>query len=452
MVWRNGLPIWIGFFAAALLLTPTSAHGFRYRLRWARTVFPVVCRSDGVVGGNHRRAPGLNGGPSGGALIAILVLVACAAVGLVVALAGSLWDRIRRKRRSTNSDTASASSLSWRVVVGVGLAVVLLPVATDVSLEARTLRRIRACPAMQTGGPASMGRDVQSQLAAACDLQSEAEPAETRRVETMRIDIYRASGDTSTATDDVADISASVLAYHGALLGDSRPKVFAVLPIRLSDLIRGKAGPGFVLVEAAELRAPSECDEFRGSAGVDGRCGAWVVAYELAHQWFRWTAYQEPGIGYAALVEGTADYMTFDWWRSEYGDADARRLAGELFGGRMALAPGFAASRVPAAAPDNMTDRQIRALVMGRAFDSMACRRGRSRCRGCAPCPQGRLRRRPQEIHRERRCPSSRRSSRSTRRRLPFSSSGGLTQHSHPGSLPARCECVGGPTSNAGSN
>ncbi|HET9442269.1 MAG TPA: hypothetical protein VFO65_03030, partial [Acidimicrobiales bacterium] len=132
-------------------------------------------------------------------------------------------------------------------------------------------------------------------------------------------------------------------------------------------IVRGMAGSGYVLIDEAELADPRRCGAFRRSAGVAGTCGRWVVAHEVAHQWFRWSAFARAGPAYGALWEGTADYLAYSWWRAVAGDDDAADLAGQLFGGRLDLAPGFAATHAPVAVPSGMTDGEGRALVYGRS-------------------------------------------------------------------------------------
>lgn len=85
------------------------------------------------------------------------------------------------------------------------------------------------------------------------------------------------------------DDAVSIVSHYRSLLGDPSPMTISLSAVTVNGPVRAKAGPGFVLVEPEELREPHDCATFRGSGGVDGRCGAWVLAHEIAHQWFAWT-------------------------------------------------------------------------------------------------------------------------------------------------------------------
>ena len=125
------------------------------------------------------------------------------------------------------------------------------------------------------------------ELAAACDLQLDGGPVISSQGGGVAISYFRPRPDLDPHG---VELAASALAHYREVLGPSAVISVSVLPVRLAGGVRGAAGPGYVLVHPAELVDPGACASFRRTAGVDGRCGAWVLAHELAHQWFRWTA------------------------------------------------------------------------------------------------------------------------------------------------------------------
>lgn len=249
-------------------------------------------------------------------------------------------------------------------VVGVGATVAAgVPVGADSLLVARMAEKVARCPSMQrfAGRDAPLG--LRRELAAACALQTGGGPGTRSEGGGLAVTVFQARPDLDPRA---VELAGSALSHHRELLGPPAPTAVSVLPVPLSGSVRGMAGPGFVLVHPSELAAPDRCATFRRTAGVEGRCGAWVLAHELAHQWFRWTSYERASQALPVLVEGTADYMAYSWWRATYGAADAGRLALELFDGRLALARAFATTHAPVAPPTGMTDAQGRALVYGR--------------------------------------------------------------------------------------
>jgi hypothetical protein len=338
--WTAGVAAWT-LVLLIVVLVRRPARGFLAWLGMAAVVavtagVPLVA----VLGVLAARRAGDRG--------AAPLLVGGAAV--VVLAAGC--EAILLLRRSTRR------SLLAVAVLACALPVLVVPVATDALLERGITRRIDRCPAMAAFAGRQASRWQRRELADGCDTSRT--PADVRQVGDLRLDVFKAGR-------AVADDAGAALAHHEALLGPPSILTTQVLPVALAGNVRGKAGPGYVLVDEDELADPRDCSAFRASAGVRGRCGSWVVAHELGHQWFKWTAFTDVGTGWPVVLEGTSDYLAFDWWRATFGAADAQRLATELFDARMALARSFAAEHPPGLPLPFLTDAQSRAVAYGRA-------------------------------------------------------------------------------------
>ena len=156
---------------------------------------------------------------------------------------------------------------------------------------------------------------------------------------------------------------ASASAWYDGLLGESTWPVFAVAVVPIPGPVRGAAGHGVVIVDPQEVESLDDCDEFRQSAGVDGTCGRWVLAHEVAHQWFGPGPRARPGD--RLVWESIADYLALDWWRDTYGAADHARLVDELLVGRMDLDPAAVLTTTPSSF-DRGDDLAERAVLRGR--------------------------------------------------------------------------------------
>lgn len=240
------------------------------------------------------------------------------------------------------------------------LVLMAVPLATAALITRDRSMDVRACSDM---APRASQLDAPGlrAFATACRQRAGGSAVTSRRAGDVTVDVYAAEG---VDPGPVASEAAGIVAYYLALFGPPATTIAHVHPVRLLGPVRGVAGPGYVLLDAPELTGGlRDCGRFRSSAGVEGRCGSWVLAHELAHLWFPGRV--DTGRVDRVAMEGTADYLAFDWWRATFGDTDAERLADELFAGRIGLAPAFAAAHPPAfhfAAGD----RKVRAVVYGR--------------------------------------------------------------------------------------
>jgi hypothetical protein len=288
--------------------------------------------------------------------------VALGATGVAVA-GGWLGVVLTLRRRARNRGAASPSSAPRsRTVVAAWLAAALfaIPFAAGAAVREVLENRIAPCEEMAPQVPGAP-RHMLNILAEACS-QREGD-AEVFNAGGIRVETYAGRRDADVAT--VGEDAVSVLAYLSGVLGAPAFERITIHPVAIPGSVRGMAGPGYLLIDSAELIAPRECGEFRSSAGTRGTCGTWVLAHELAHEWFPGRA----GLGARneqVAWEGTADYLAWDWWRSRFGEADAGKLREDLFHGRMRRAPGFAESNAPGSPPRNLTDSQGRALIYGR--------------------------------------------------------------------------------------
>ncbi len=341
----------VGLLASALISSPEGAVG---RLAFASVgaVLPVAAGLGAVAAGRAATADATEVG------------VSTAAVGLVCGVVGAALGTAARQVVDARKPHASGGGItSALVAVGVSAAlVVAVPATSDHVVERRLVNRINHCDDMAPFGPPSP-RALQRTLAAACAVRQRAERVVVKNSTPVAVAVYGNGAASKAAASDAE----SAAAYYYRLLGPPAIEEVAVLSIDIPGPVRGMAGPGYVLIDSGELVDPSECASFRSSAGVRGRCGRWVVAHEMAHQWFRWTAFDRGTVANAALVEGTADYLAYRWWRETVGGADAATLAQELFGGRIALARPFAEDHAPVVTPEGMSDGEERALVYGRA-------------------------------------------------------------------------------------
>lgn len=358
--WAAGATLWLLLFSAAVLTLPSPPRlGPRARSSAALTVLVGVPLGLALALVAARRGrTGVAAGVQIGGVVAVGLAVAWAALltaGRLAARAG---------------DIPATGRKAWRPARIVGAAALLavppvaVPLGIDHLLVARLADRVRHCPALARFADGDAPRALRHELAGACDLQKGGDPQASQKAGDVDVAVYTGGPDPHP---EVMEVAISAVVFHRELLGRPAGTAVAVLPVGLSGNTRGMAGPGYVIIDRAELAAPGECGSFRRTAGVQGRCGAWVLAHELGHQWFRWTAYERATEALPAVIEGTADYLAFSWWRSTYGAADAERLAVDLFEGRLALARGFATTHVPARPPGGMTDAEGRALVYGRA-------------------------------------------------------------------------------------
>jgi hypothetical protein len=356
--WAASALVWLAALAAAVVSLP--AEGLRDR---AASSAPLVA----AVGIPLCVGLGLLASPRVRPAAAVAV-TGLAAAGLLAAWAALLpagaW--IQRGRAAPPHPVAAGR---WRLVPGVAVVAAgatvaaAVPVGVDRLVEARLADRVAPCPAMRpyAGGEAPLG--LRRELAAACDLQLGGGPVTSSRGGGVALTYFRPDPDIDPRG---VELAASALTHHREVLGPSAITSVSVLPVPLGGRVRGMAGPGYVLVHPAELVDPTACGSFRRTAGAKGRCGAWVLAHELAHQWFRWTSYVQASAALPVLIEGTADYLAYSWWRATFRAEDAERLALELFEGRLALARPFATVNVPVAPPSGMSDAEGRALVYGR--------------------------------------------------------------------------------------
>ncbi len=359
--WLGGVGGWLLLVGAVALRPPDRNGPLLPRVR--QTAVLVI-------------AAGL---PMSMAVAALVARRGASAVGLAIAVATgvgllSLWgalvvvDLLVRRQSPPPRRPRAPRGRPGRIALAAALAVpvVAVPVGADAVMEARLLDRLRKCPFALGVAPEHQTRQLRKELAAACDLAAGG-PMARRTVDDMVLSLYRGRH----RLDPVAiDDAASALAHYRSLLGPPQREAVAVLPVRIAGPVRGVAGPAFVIVDEPEMARWRDCRRFRQSAGVEGRCGSWVVAHELGHQWFRWSAYRLSPPFWPVVWEGTSDYLAFDWWRSQFGEEDARALGAQLFDGRMALDRLFAATHVPTEPPHHMSDLQGRALVYGRASAS----------------------------------------------------------------------------------
>ncbi|HEX2053175.1 MAG TPA: hypothetical protein VHJ78_05530 [Actinomycetota bacterium] len=279
----------------------------------------------------------------------------------LVAVAGLALLLATSRRRSSEAPDEHVKRRRL-LAAGLGLALLGVPYLVDAGLRQSLRNRIEACPRMvpyAAAAPQSTTRP----LAEAC-AQLAGKPAVLGTSGAVTIEVY--AGARQVDVRVVYAEAVSIVRHLTAALGPPDDPRITVSAVRMPGPVRGSAGPGFVLLDAAEITEPRGCAEFRRSAGTKGTCGAWVLAHELAHQWFPGAAPLGPANEQIAW-EATADYLAWDWWRSRYGRADADRLTGDLFAGRVRLAAEFASSHAPVNVPLLLTDRRARALVRGRA-------------------------------------------------------------------------------------
>ncbi len=356
--WVISALVWLAAVSAAVVSLP--AEGLRAQMVSSASVVAAVgvplCVGLGLLAQQRVGS------------FAAVVVTGLAAAGLVATWAllvpaGLRIHRPRTRHAPPVADGRRRLLPSVAFVAAGATVAAAAPVVVDRLVAARLADRVARCPTMQlyAGGDAPLG--LRRELAAACDLQLGGGPVTSSQGGGVAISYFRPRPDLDPHG---VELAASALAHHRELLGPSAVTAVSVLPVRLAGAVRGTAGPGYVLVHPAELIDPLACASFRRTAGVNGRCGAWVLAHELAHQWFRWTSYVQTRDALPVLIEGTADYLAYSWWRATYGAEDADRLALELFEGRLALARPFATNHVPVAPPSGMSDSQGRALVYGR--------------------------------------------------------------------------------------
>lgn len=343
-----------GVLAPLLTSSPTSTAWWR---SWVgaivRTVLPF--------------AAGLGAVGAGRAAIGdtAVVGVATVAVALVCGTLGAALGATARRAIASQRTDLGERDVAKRAVIRVGTSAVLLvtlPAGADHYLERRLVSGIRQCEEMAPfAAPAP--RTLQRTLADGCAVWRRGELAAAPDPDVLPVNVHGKGG----VSTEVAEDAESAAAYYRSLLGPPAVEEIAVLAVDIPGPVRGMAGPGYLLIDAEELHHPRDCAAFRASAGVRGRCGRWVVAHELAHQWFRWTAFDRGLMANAALVEGPSDYLAYRWWRETAGGPDSARLALELVGGRLDLARWFAENHSPEVTPEGMSDSEERALVYGRA-------------------------------------------------------------------------------------
>lgn len=287
------------------------------------------------------------------ALGATAVAVAGGWLGVVLVL---------RRRAKKRGALVSAATPRPRTVLAAWLAAALfaIPFAAGAAARGALEDRIAPCDEMAPQVPGAP-RHMLNILAEACSQRDG--DAEVFNAGGVRVETYAGRRDADPAP--VGEDAVSVLAHLSGVLGAPAFDRISIHPVAIPGSVRGMAGPGYLLIDSAELIAPRECGEFRSSAGTRGTCGSWVLAHELAHEWFPGRAGLGPRSEQVAW-EATVDYLAWDWWRSRFGEADAGKLRKDLFHGRMRLAPGFAASNAPGGPPRNLTDSQGRALIYGR--------------------------------------------------------------------------------------
>lgn len=115
----------------------------------------------------------------------------------------------------------------------------------------------------------------------------------------------------------VSKEAVSLLTHLSAVLGPPPFERITIHPVVISGSVWGMAGRGYLLIDSAELIAPGECGDFRSRAGTEGTCGLWVLAHELAHEWFPGRAAIETRSDQVSW-EATADHLAWDWWRQRF--------------------------------------------------------------------------------------------------------------------------------------
>lgn len=290
------------------------------------------------------------------------IVVFCIVVG-ATALAWAIVVFVRRRRPQRTAAAAGSGLRRWVSWVST-LVVVAVLLTVDGVQDAQLRRHIEPCPELR-GEAEGATRDFVRMLGSACDVWNAVEPTE-QEASGVHVAVYASEALSPEVPADVA----AIVDHHVTLLGRPRYSDVAVLAVEMAGPVRGRAGLGFVLIDPQELRRPRQCSLFRSSAGTQGTCGSWVVAHELAHQWFSASSYVDAPSFRGVVWEGTADYLAFDWWRERHGAADAERLVAELFDGRMGLARDFAAAHAPSHPPSGMGDSEERALIYGKASAS----------------------------------------------------------------------------------
>ncbi|HEX2178427.1 MAG TPA: hypothetical protein VHL54_02760 [Actinomycetota bacterium] len=139
-------------------------------------------------------------------------------------------------------------------------------------------------------------------LAEACSQRDGG--AASERVGHTRIDVY--AGNRNADVPAFEGLAVSVVTHLTAVLGPPPVNRITVSPVAIPGPVRGMAGPGYLLIDSAELVSPPAWSGFRSSAGTEGTCRAWVLAHEMAHEWFPGTAALGPPSDEVAW-EATAD-------------------------------------------------------------------------------------------------------------------------------------------------
>jgi hypothetical protein len=282
---------------------------------------------------------------------AAVVAGGCLGVALVVR---------RRARKRAAASPSSAPRPRTVLVAWLAAAPFAIPFAAGAFARGALEAQIAPCDEMAPQVPGAP-RHMLNILAEACSQRDgEAVLLNTGGV---RVETYAGKRNADVAA--VSEDAVSVLTHLSGVLGAPAFDRITIHPVAIPGSVRGMAGPGYLLIDSAELIAPRECGEFRSSAGTRGTCGTWVLAHELAHEWFPGRAGLGPPSEQVAW-EATVDYLAWDWWRSRFGEADGEKLQEDLFHGRMRLAPRFAAAHAPGRPPRNLTDSQGRALIYGR--------------------------------------------------------------------------------------
>lgn len=289
-------------------------------------------------------------------LIALGILAMAVLGGWIGAV---VFISVRLRRRGSLRPSEKDGRSGRRIVTAGAVTAVFfsVPLFADAASRSALEDRIRPCGEMSPQLPGA-SRWMLRILAEACTQTT----GQARRP-TAQLVVYAGRG--GFDVNEAAAAAESIATHLTDHLGPSPFEQIAVHTVAIPGSIRGMAGPGYLLIDREELVSPQDCEAFRSSAGTDGVCGVWVLAHEMAHEWFPGSA----NLGLPAdevAWEGTADYLAWDWWRQEYGDADASRLRAELFEGRVGLAPRFAASNAPGNPPSILTSSQSRALIYGR--------------------------------------------------------------------------------------
>jgi len=291
-------------------------------------------------------------------LIALLCFVGAAWPAGAMAL---VFMRMRRPLPSVTHVPSARPSAKVVVVIALLAAALFVAPFAAASASRKDLRRqVNACedltPYLRGAPPRTL-----RQLAEACSQREG--PATSQTVAGVRIDAYPGRRDADLPV--VLDDATSIVAHLAEVFGPPGFGAIVISPISIPGPVRGQAGKGILLIDSAELIAPRACGDFRGSAGAEGTCGTWVLAHEIAHQWFPGRADLGP-VSDQVAWEGTADYLAWSWWRKQYGSADAMRLLSELFQGRMRLEPAFVVSRSPGRQFGRLSDSESQALIYGR--------------------------------------------------------------------------------------